>query len=336
MDVGAGEIVSVLQKVHLTQPGFIEITCVAGTEKAVVRVGRQPEKINAPLTRQSDFDTFWRHSIAELSKVPMQMTTREVSRMNGIITSEITLHSLGNVRVRGWLEMPEVVGPHPAVIRVPGYSGRMEPISMAGNLIVFSFNPRAHGNSQDDVPGLPSDYWIRGLDNKDAYFYRGAYLDCVRATQFMLGHPAVDPKRVAIWGGSQGGGLAFATAALVPQIALCLADIPFLCDWENYFKLSEWPEMDKWIKDAPGRTWPKTLRTLSYFDTINLAERIRCPVRMGVGLQDNVCPPSTSFAVFNRTRGRKEFTLYADYGHGVPQEHYDEGWTWIHRNFGIG
>lgn len=335
VEVGAGEIMSFVHQVHLTRPGFIELTCVAGTEKAVVRVGRQPEKINASLTRQSDFDSFWRQSMTALNKVPMQMTAREVSRMNGIITSEVTLHSFGSVRVRGWLEIPEAPGPHPAVIRVPGYNGNMEPISTAGGLIVFSFNPRAHGHSQDDVPGLPTDYWLRGLDNKDAYFYRGAYLDCVRAAQFVLGHPAVDAKRVAIWGGSQGGGLAFATAALVPNMALCLADVPFLCDWENYFKLCEWTEVDKWIADAPGRTRHKILRTLSYFDTMNLAERIRCPVRMGVGLQDKVCPPSTSFAVFNRTRGRKEFNIYANYNHGVPQEHYDEGWKWIRRNFGI-
>lgn len=57
----------------------------------------------------------------------------------------------------------------------------------------------------------------------------------------------VDQNRIAIWGGSQGGGFAFATAALDSRVDMCVADIPFLCDWHNYFKLTKWPEMNEWI-----------------------------------------------------------------------------------------
>lgn len=58
----------------------------------------------------------------------------------------------------------------------------------------------------------------------------------------------VDQNRIAIWGGSQGGGFAFATAALDSRVDMCVADIPFLCDWHNYFKLTKWPEMNEWIE----------------------------------------------------------------------------------------
>ncbi|MFY8053604.1 MAG: acetylxylan esterase, partial [Armatimonadaceae bacterium] len=62
---------------------------------------------------------------------------------------------------------------------------------------------------------------------------------------------------------------------------------------------------------------------------------IRCPVKMGVGLQDDVCPPSTSFAAFNRVRGHREYKIYPTHGHGVPDQHYTAGWRWIEKRFGM-
>ena len=49
----------------------------------------------------------------------------------------------------------------------------MNSISRFKNMIVFSFNPREHGNSQNDIKEKPSNYWIRGLDDKEGYYYEG-------------------------------------------------------------------------------------------------------------------------------------------------------------------
>jgi cephalosporin-C deacetylase-like acetyl esterase len=322
-------------EVHLPVPGFQQVTCRLNGDERKVRVYREPEKLQKPLTSQPDFAAYWMATLISLSRIPMGFHIRDVSTAKGIRLSEVTISSLDRVAVRGWLEEPVKPGRYPAVLRVPGYGGSMEPLGMFMDRVVFSFNPRGHGNSQDTVKGKPEDFWIRGLDDKAGYFYQGAYMDCVRAMDFLVQHRSVDASRIAVWGGSQGGGLAFATAALSSNVALCLADIPFLCDWDGYFKLSEWPEMESWICDASNRSWQSTLKTLSYFDTMNLAGRIRCPVKMGIGLQDDVCPPSTSFAAFNRVRGHREFNIYPTHGHGVPDQHYTAGWRWIEKQFGI-
>ena len=321
--------------VHLPVPGFQQVTCRVNGDERKVRMYREPEKIQKPLTKQPDFAAYWMLSLLSLSRIPMDVHIRDVSTAKGIRLSEVTISSLDRVAVRGWLEEPVKPGRYPAVLRVPGYGGSMEPLGMFTDRVVFSFNPRGHGNSQDTVKGKPEDFWIRGLDDKAGYFYQGAYMDCVRAMDFLVQHRSVDASRIAVWGGSQGGGLAFATAALSSNVALCLADIPFLCDWDGYFKLSEWPEMESWICDASNRSWQTTLKTLSYFDTMNLAGRIRCPVKMGIGLQDDVCPPSTSFAAFNRVRGHREVNIYPTHGHGVPDDHYTAGWRWIEDRFRI-
>lgn len=321
--------------IHLPVPGFQHVTCRVNGDERKVRVYRETKKLQKPLTRQPDFAAYWMATLISLSRIPLDIRIKEISTAKGIRLSEVTISSLNLVAVRGWLEEPMGPGRYPAVLRVPGYGGSMESLGMFTDRVVFSFNPRGHGNSQDTVKGKPEDFWLRGLDDKAGYFYQGAYMDCVRAMDFLVQHRSVDASRIAVWGGSQGGGLAFATAALSSNVALCLADIPFLCDWDGYFKLSEWPEMESWICDASNRSWQTTLKTLSYFDTMNLAGRIRCPVKMGIGLQDDVCPPSTSFAAFNRVRGHREYNNYPTHGHGVPDDHYTAGWRWIEKRFRI-
>ena len=212
----------------------------------------------------------------------------------------------------------------------------MKPINKWDDIVVFSFNPRGHGNSQDEVPHDPVDYWIRGLEDKNEYYYRGAYLDCIRALDFVASRADVNQDKIAVWGGSQGGGFALTMAALDQRVDLCVTDIPFLCDWVNYFKLTEWPEMNKWIDDREGHTWESTLRTLSYFDTMNLADRIQCPTIMGVGLQDQVCPPTTNFAAFNHIGSKdKKFRIYHDKGHGLGGTHYRWVWEQVRTAFGL-
>ena len=240
------------------------------------------------------------------------------------------MRSLGNVTIRGWYQKPKGKGKRfPAILRVPGYGQEMQPDGEDAELGYFSLSIRGHGNSCDDVPRMPENYWLRGLDDKTGYFYQGAYADCVRAVDFLMTRSELDHKRIAVTGASQGGGLSLAAAALDSRIAVCAPDIPFLCDWNQYFKTSHWPEMDEWIADHPKHTWATTLKTLSYFDTMNMAHRIKCPVFASLGVQDDICPPRTVFATFNRLAGPKEFRSYANAGHYFPIEHAKERDVWI-------
>jgi cephalosporin-C deacetylase-like acetyl esterase len=162
-----------------------------------------------------------------------------------------------------------------------------------------------------------------GLENKQGYFYQGAYMDCVRAVDYLCSRDDVDQQRIAAWGGSQGGGLSLATAALDQRVDFCAADIPFLCDWVRYFQLTKWPEVDAWVEADDMRSWSRTLQTLSYFDTLNLADQIRCPTVLRIGLNDEICPPETIFSVYNRITARKSHLVSPDKGHGLGAESRD-------------
>ncbi|MEC9091764.1 MAG: acetylxylan esterase, partial [Planctomycetota bacterium] len=169
------------------------------------RVGYQPEKIKYRPSQQADFNQFWKESKNELAKVKPEFSARIVEEKSDgdYRLYEVEMRSYGGVRVGGWLEVPRGDSAFPCLLRVPGYSQAMKPVGKekVKGLAVFSFNIRGHGNSQKDVPGQPGNYWIRGLDDKKDYFYRGAYLDCIRAVEFLKSRSFIDPKRIAVRGG---------------------------------------------------------------------------------------------------------------------------------------
>ena len=339
--VPAGEKRTSRYSAKIPAPGFYKgtLNCSwkGGRASHTVQVGYAPEDILPPLTKEADFQKFWDGSLAGLAKVDPEFRLIHQPKLSAGPNDvyEVRMRSYGNVRVGGWYEVPKSKGPHPAMIRVPGYGGNMKPVNLFTDVIVLSFNPRGHGNSQEDVKGKPGNYWIRGLDDKEGYYYQGAYLDCVRAVDFLCSRKEVDPARIAVKGGSQGGGLSFSTAALDKRISLCIPHIPFLTNWDLYFKTSHWPEMDRWIEAKESRTWDSTLKTLGYFDTMNMAPWIECPVFMGVGLQDAICPPVTNFAVYNRLKGKKEFLVYPRAKHYVDKEFHSLALKWMRERFGL-
>ncbi len=338
IEVAERETDSFQYELKMAVPGFVRMTCTVVEEGSgrdasrSRRVGCSPRQVLSELTAEPDLGEFWAESIAALAKVEpeYELTPIEREDVADSLLYGLVMRSHGGVRVRGWLEVPRAEGPHPALLRVPGYTQNMQPVGNTNGAVVLSFNIRGHGNSTDDVPGRPVDFWIRGLDAKETNFYRGAYLDCLRAVDYLASREDVDMDRLVVWGASQGGGLAFATAALDPRVDLCVADIPWLCDWKNYLELAgktDDEEIKTWLAASQTRTPESTLKTLSYFDTMNLADRVHCPTLMGIGLQDSICPPATSFATFNRISGTTGYRIYENSGHGLGAEHYE----WILR-----
>ncbi len=321
-------------------PGFyhvsVEVSSGGKDQEASLIVGVDPEKIPAVPDAAPDFASFWESSLRELAVVDPDFRLERQEREADAKTDlyRVEMQSFGGITVRGWLEIPKQHGRYPALIRVPGYKSVRKPIDIYDDMVVLSFNPRSHGES-DDTDEQHLDLWVRGLTSEQNYYYRGAYLDCIRAVDLVMSLEEVDPDRVAIWGGSQGGGFAFATAALDQRIDLCIADIPWLCQWDRFFGITHWPEISDWFAEHPEQNWRSLLHTLSYFDTMNMAERITCPVIMSIGLQDDVCPPATSFATYNLITSPKEYTVYRDVGHWYPEGHKENRFQWLREQFGM-
>ncbi len=295
-----------------------------------------PEKVQSPVDAQPDFDEFWQHARAELAQVDPQF---KIVRIDSLCTSQrdyflVEMRSLDQVRVRGWYSVPRKPGKYPAILQVQGYGTVMTAnnLESSPDFVSFGLNIRGHGNSKEDVnPGFPG-YLQYNLQDKHRYIYRGAYMDCIRAVDFLCSRPEVDVNRIVVEGQSQGGALAIATAALDNErIRLCVTGVPFLSDFPDYFKIAVWPgnEFKQYVAEHPETNWQEVFQTLSYFDIKNLAPRIKCPVLMLCGLMDDVCPPHINFAAYNNLHGPKSYIVYPYSGHGLPAENYHARMAWI-------
>ncbi|MHC4743980.1 MAG: acetylxylan esterase, partial [Planctomycetota bacterium] len=331
---------------HPPGPGFYRLTSTleAGKEEAIkesILIGYGPEKIETPLTREPDFEDFWDRRKKELAQIePAFKVVRSDRSTSDLDVHLVEMRSRGNVLIRGWYTVPKRPGRHPAILSVPGYGGTMRPDMHRKNVATFALNPRGHGNSKDDIDPKGEEYMYLGFDpnHPEEYIYVGAYMDCVRAVDFLASRPEIDKSRIGVEGGSQGGGLSFATAALDQRIAFCAPDIPWLGDWVGYLEGAQWAHDNypRLTARFPGLTFEGINRVLSYVDTMNLAERIECPVLMSVGLQDDVCPPRTAFSVYNRIQSEKEYRVYPFAGHGVGHKHNKFKGQWMAEKFGLG
>jgi cephalosporin-C deacetylase len=164
----------------------------------------------------------------------------------------------------------------------------------------------------------------RGIARPEDYYFTRLFTDAVRAVETACA--LTGAARVAVTGASQGGGLALAAAALVPeQVAVCHADVPFLCDIQRAITLAPQPpytEVPEFLAHQVDLV-PAALDTLRYVDCALLARRITARCLLSVGLMDTVCPPSTVFAAYNEITAGKDISVHPFTGHEVPAAHVE-------------
>lgn len=303
--------------------------------------GVDPEKIVSPTEIPADFENYWMRAKRELAAVDPQFKLIYKDSLSNEKRDVylVEMRSLGNVKIRGWYAHPKAKGKYPAILRLQGYSSNAQMISdYPDDMAVFVLNIRGHGNSQDNInPGFPG-YLLHNIEDKEMYIYRGAYMDCIRAVDFLWSREEVDNRYIIAEGGSQGGALSIATAALDNErISLCVPAVPFLSDFPDYFRTAAWPvnEFNEYVISTGEQAWDRIFETLRYIDIKNLAPWIKCPVRMSVGLKDTTCPPHINFAAYNQLNVPKSYIVYPEAGHGLPSEETASKYEWIKRQLDL-
>lgn len=288
------------------------------------------------------FDAFWARTLDETRRHPLMVDWRAIDTGLALLeTFDVTFPGFGGEPIRGWLLLPRGGrGPLPVVVRYVGYGGgRGHPFDHvvwpAAGYAHFVMDTRGQGSawSLGATPD-PTDraaagphypgFVTRGILDPEQYYYRRLYADAVRAIEAARSHPAVDPERVVVLGGSQGGGMALAAAALVPDVAAALIDVPFLSDVRRAIAITDelpYAELARYL--AVHRVEVATaLATIDHVDGLNLAPRAAAPALFSVGLMDQITPPSTVFAAYNEYGGPKEIRVLPYSGHDAgDQDH---------------
>lgn len=280
------------------------------------------------VTKPPDFDAFWQGVLDQAEAIPLapKLTPDPLRTSDDIEVFEAFYDSLDRVRIAAWYCRPARRAMHtPAILFTPGY--QMDPPIpkewARKGYIALSVAPRGKLRSNHQFnPGYPNLLTYNIVD-RHTYAYRGFYVDTWRGIDFLLSQPEVDPTRIGVTGTSQGGGLTITTAAMRPEVRAAAAGAPYLCGFTDAIELTHtypYEEINDYVRRYPDRR-QAVEETLAYFDGINFADRISCPIIVNIGLQDNVCPPETGYALFNKIRAADK-RLYTYDGHGHDAGRY--------------
>jgi len=280
--------------------------------------------------RPADFDEFWADVLARTNAVPLRPQVERIALRSTSEVDVFRVHfdSLDRVRIAGWYCVPAgITNPLPGMLLVPGYiSDPPIPRKLAAmGYAVLSVGPRGKiGSNSQFNPGYPG-LLTHNIVDRNTYSYRGFYMDAVKAVDFLLSRPEVDPGRIVVQGASQGGGLSVVTAALRSEVRAVVIGVPYLCAFRDSVELAgtnPYQEIADYLRLYPDRT-DDVWNTLEYFDGLHFAPRVHCPALVYVGLQDNVCPPATGHALFRAIgSAEKVFRAFDGYGHdGGKHEH---------------
>lgn len=320
----------------LTKPGFMrcKVTADLGGVKyeGLCTVAFSPEEIKPTTTLPKDFKSFWMKSIADNAKIPMDphlelLSGRCTDRVN-VYQVNIQNCSLG-MRVYGILCVPKANGKYPAVLEVPGagvrpYKGDTK-LAEQG---VITFQIGIHGIpvNLDSIVyadlkfGALNNYFVSNIDNRDNYYYKHVFLGCIRANDFLCSLPEFDGVNLAVMGGSQGGALSIATAALDSRVKTLSCMCPALCDLDawQFGRAGGWPYI---FKHPENRTKDK-LETSRYFDTVNFARMLHVPGFYSFGFNDQIAPPTSVYSAYNSIYAPKKLFIVKEAGHLGVSEQY--------------
>ncbi|NLB96644.1 MAG: acetylxylan esterase [Armatimonadetes bacterium] len=287
--------------------------------------------------RPADMDEYWDRALAEMRALDPRVELEPYPlKTHHAECFHLWFTGVGGARVHAkYLRPKNAPEPHPAVLLFHGYSGNSGDWAdklayVSQGYSVAALDVRGQGGLSEDPGGVKGNtlrgHIIRGLDDApEKLFFRQVYLDCAQLARIVMSMPEVDAKRVGATGGSQGGGLTLACAALEPGIQRAAPVFPFLCDykrvWEMDLAVAAYEELKTYFRlfDPLHEREEAVFTRLGYIDNQHLAHRIRAEVMMFVGLMDTVCPPSTQFAAYNKIEAPKSVVIYPDYGHeGLP------------------
>ena len=300
------------------------------------------EKYNGVNPKPVDFEEYWDKAIAEMKSVdPQVVMTKSEFHTPTVECYDMYFTGVNGARIYvKHLRPKNITEKVPAVLQFHGYTGNSGDWSSklgyaASGIAVFAMDVRGQGGKSEDVGGVQGNtlhgHIIRGLeeDNPHKLLFRNIFLDTAELAGIVMALDYIDETKVFATGGSQGGALTIACAALEPRIAKAATVYPFLCDykrvWDMDLDIQAYAELREWFRNFDPRheREQETFTKLGYIDLQYLAPRIRGNVLMFTGLMDNVCPPSTQFAAYNKMSCKKKYILYPDYGHEWLKESDD-------------
>jgi cephalosporin-C deacetylase len=348
--IKGGSRKSIDYEIPVNDPGFYDLIFKINTndyDDTIRNVfGYKPLEINTPVHKPEDFEEFWRNTLKELRGIDPEYSVKLDPIQSTVSHSVyyVQMKSLDGVTIHGWLTVPKIPGKYPTMIGLPGCKVVLTPL-YADDFVLFLLNIRDSKAEGEEILEKETDFALYNIENKEKYIYRGVYMDCIRAIDFLFAYKdlglGIDTSRISLVGGSQGGALAFITSALDHRVKACVADNPIYCDIHNLIPIQqvttpvEWPTKayKEYLQKSPGLTMKNIMNTLDYFDPQNFMPMIKCPILLGLGSLDKLAPPATIFTTYNKlsesVKKKSEVHCFSYLAHevAIKHRHFQNQWT---------
>lgn len=318
--------------------------------------GYEIGQMSSPFHRPDDFDDFWKAAMEELAAVnPAYKIEEDFEKSTAKHkVYRVEMSSLDEVRIYGWLSIPTTLlgSKFPVLVGYSGYHVMLKPLYFDE---FASFMLNARGADKEAFKQLDPEnieMIVYNVQDPMKYIYRGMYMDCIRAVDFIFANEDMgfDLKRVAVFGGSQGGSLSLMVAGLLgSKIQTCMADNPTYCDFHLNLDMQDNIREESFIiknfnryLDENKNTMTKDdlLNNLSYFEIQNFAPKIKCSVLLGIGLLDPLAPAVTTIGMYNKLNPEvikmSEIYTFPELAHEVPDRHNTFKSIWFYEKLAKG
>lgn len=287
-----------------------------------------------PQTKNPDFEEFWSKAVAELRKVPLQVTREKLKTPydKTFTTYEITFNTHDKTMVHAYFSCPNnAEGKLPCVSLYHGGSGHKRIFAniLATGVCCFAMDVRSQGGTTIDAAEYTmGDYcaslMTRGVLDENEFYMKNIYLDAVRAMDVIASLDEVDPGRIVTCGSSQGGALSIVASALSGHSKKCYSMVT------SYNCLKQRTEIGSGVFDATHRflkEYPRytdtVFNTLTYFDVNNLVSLLNVPTSICLGLTDPICLPEFVYSVYSHISCEKEIRMYPFAPHIEPADYIE-------------
>ena len=288
--------------------------------------GVEIDKLVQAVPEPTDFDAYWDKQKKILAAVPVKYQMKKVSKEGAKVeVFAVSIDCAGPRPVTGYLTMPAGAKPKslPAAVNYQGYGTGVQKAPGGGDPKAISFAVNAHGYDLDKAPAYYDEFFkniksngkgyafdpVQNANPENAYFNAMA-LRVMRSLQFVKSLPQWDGKNLTAGGGSQGGLQTMWAAGLDHDVTMAYPSVTWCCDLggSTIGRLKGW--------------FPEWVPALGYFDSVNHAKRIKCPVNITrAGLGDYTCPPSGLAILYNVIKAPKKISYVQGSTHGfVPKK----------------
>jgi len=277
-----------------------------------------------PQDKKNDFDQFWEKAIAEIKKIPLEteLVKNGKRTTHRFASYDVSYKGFTRTTVTGELLIPRGTPKPKVIIYVHDYNSEVQfsQQTLDDSVSYFFINLRGHTEivrhaDTEKEPASPG-YMVENILDRDTYYVKAVYLDLYRSIDMLRLIPDINCSAIGIIGKGFGAAAAVFTTAFSDRVAVLVMETPAFCHLSLSQNISESDasnEINEFVSTVKAKK-KQIKENLTYFDALNFADRIGCPVLATVGFKDTLSPPECVFSLFNHIRSEKVIEVYPEEG----------------------